>query len=70
MMTMADRHRSTVLLLGAVRVFTVDQKVKIAASPKIPKAADASKHKPGGGNVQICQCHSTSQPHERALPLL
>ena len=25
------------------------------ASPKIPKAADAAKHKAGGGNVQICQ---------------
>ena len=34
---------------------SVDQKVKIVASPKIPKAADAAKHKAGGGNVQICQ---------------
>ena len=39
----------------------VDQKVKIVASPKIPKASDASKHKAGGGNVQICQWKSTSQ---------
>ena len=25
------------------------------AEAKIPKAADASKHKAGGGNVEICQ---------------
>ena len=31
----------------------VDQKVKIVAEAKIPKASDASKHKAGGGNVEI-----------------
>ena len=25
------------------------------AEAKIPKATDAAKHKPGGGNVEICQ---------------
>ena len=37
---------------------SVDQKVKIVAEAKIPKAADASKHKAGGGNVEIRQSHS------------
>ena len=32
----------------------VDQKVKIVAEAKIPKATDAAKHKAGGGNVEIC----------------
>ena len=52
-------------------VCVVDQKVKIVASPKIPKAADASKHKAGGGNVQICQYnHISYQPTvHRAMPL-
>lgn len=36
-------------------VFIVNQPVKIKASPKIPTAADAAKHKPGGGNVEICK---------------
>ena len=33
----------------------VDQKVKIVAEAKIPKATEAAKHKAGGGNVEICQ---------------
>ena len=32
----------------------VDEKVKVVASPKIPLAKDAAKHKAGGGNVEIC----------------
>ena len=32
------------------------------AEAKIPKAADASKHKAGGGNVEICQTASWA-PH-------
>ena len=43
------------VLIFVICVRSVDQKVKIVASPKIPKAADAAKHKAGGGNVQICQ---------------
>ena len=38
---------------------SVDQKVKVVAEAKIPKAADASKHKAGGGNVEIRQPTST-----------
>jgi hypothetical protein len=34
-------------------VGVVDQKVKIVAEAKIPKASDAKHHKPGGGNVEI-----------------
>jgi hypothetical protein len=45
---------------------TVDQKVKIVASPKIPTAASASKHKAGGGNVEICQL--SASPSITALP--
>ena len=40
----------------------VDQKVKIVAEAKIPKAADASKHKAGGGNVEICQLPAAPTP--------
>ena len=64
------------LLLVSVRcgVGAVDQKVKIVASPKIPKAADAAKHKAGGGNVEICQsaitAHVDRRRHNCAVPLL
>ena len=46
-------------LLGCVCRCSVDQKVKVVAEAKIPKAADASKHKAGGGNVEIRQPSST-----------
>ena len=47
--------------LVALLCCAVDEKVKIVASPKIPKASDAT-HKAGGGNVEICQ-----PPHCTAL---
>ena len=39
-------------------VCVVDEKVKVVASPKIPLAKDAAKHKAGGGNVEICTRHT------------
>ena len=36
-------------------VRSVDRKLDWKAEAKIPKATDASKHKAGGGNVEICQ---------------
>ena len=46
----------------------VDQKVRIVAEAKIPKAADASKHKAGGGNVEICQ-NTCQQPFSYTFQL-
>lgn len=53
---------------------SVDQKVKIVAEAKIPKAADAAKHKAGGGNVEICQphpahCHTSCPPIHTPRPV-
>ena len=45
--------RCAVLCL-CLRMCVVDEKVKVVASPKIPLAKDAAKHKAGGGNVEIC----------------
>ena len=61
------RHPLTIvrsLLPTTSSLITVDQPVRIVASPKIPTAADAAKHKAGGGNVEICQRLSPrSLPH-------
>ena len=49
---------------------SVDEKVKIVASPKIPLAKEASKHKAGGGNVEIRQCTmQTALPNTRIRQL-
>jgi hypothetical protein len=47
----------------AVLCGAVDQKVKIVASAKIPRAADAAKHKPGGGDVEICHQQRNTRTH-------
>ena len=49
------------LVTAAASVCSVDQKVKVVAEAKIPKAADAAKHKAGGGNVEIRQSISHRQ---------
>jgi hypothetical protein len=48
-------HISSLRLLCWPLICTVDEKVKVVGSPKIPLAKDAAKHKAGGGNVEICQ---------------
>jgi len=64
-----------VALLLCPAAGSVDEKVKIVAEAKIPKAADAAKHKAGGGKVEICQLHKqstlpqqqTRTPHHDAI---
>ena len=74
------RHRATLStphppVISSLPTFAsgvaVNEPVKIVASPKIPKATDAAKHKPGGGNVEIChipRIHNTHPPHPQAAP--
>ena len=50
----------TVCFVCHIRPAIVDRKLDWKAEAKIPKATDASKHKAGGGNVEICMKHTDS----------